>query len=168
MLALSYFYNKDYEKSVPIFMEIAQKKNDVESWFNCLNPLLMTKRMQEAKDAFTRILTLHKGLNAEQPRELNIHFIRYFYACGLNDAGLFNEALEQLEELKKIYTTLKITDDTFLYLRGVPFLSSTLELAKKVFTALGMDFTHSNYLEELKTKIDEDERNIKQYETKLL
>lgn len=33
MLALSYFYKEDYENSVAIFMEIAQKKNDVESWF---------------------------------------------------------------------------------------------------------------------------------------
>ena len=87
MLALSYFYKEDYENSVAIFMEIAQKKNDLESWFNCLNPLLLSKKMQEAKDVFITILKIHKGLNANQPRELAVPFVRYYYACGLNEAG---------------------------------------------------------------------------------
>jgi tetratricopeptide (TPR) repeat protein len=164
-LALSYFYKNDYENALVIFSEIAQKKNDVENWFNCLTTLLSMKKMQEAKEVFDKMLKMHKGLNDKQPRELAVPFVRYFYACGLNDAGLFNEALEQLEELKKIYMELKITDDSFVYIRGVPFLSSTLELAKKVFTGLGLDFARSDYLAELKNKVDRDgESLIKEYE----
>lgn len=165
VLALSYFYKEDYENSVAIFMEIAQKKNDLESWFNCLNPLLLSKKMQEAKDVFITILKIHKGLNANQPRELAVPFVRYYYACGLNEAGLFDEALEQLEELKKVYIALKVTDDTFVYIRGIPFLSNTLELAKKVFTGLEKNFANSDYLKELKRNVDDDGKIlIKKYE----
>ncbi len=165
MLALSYFYKTNYVDSLAVFKEIAKKKNDVESWFNCLNPLLLLKKMQEAKEVFTIILKLHKGLNTQQPRELGLPFIRYYYAWGLNDAGLFEEALEQLEELKKVYIALRITDDTFVYIRGVPFISNTLDLAKKVFAGLGTDLAKSNYLRELKSKVDDNGKIlIKAYE----
>ena len=164
-LALSYFYKEDYDKAIAIFMEIAQKKNDLESWFNCLNPLLIAKKMQEAQNVYNTIQKMNKDLNVNQPRELAPSFVRYYYACGLNDAGLFEKALEHLEELKKVYMALKITDDTFVYIRGVPFLSNTLELAKKVYTGLEKDFANSDYLKELKRNVDSDGKAlIEKYE----
>ena len=163
-VALSYYYKNDFEKSLTLFEEIALKKNDVESWFNVLMSLMPSQKTQQGKEVFNKILKIHKGLNDQQPRELAIPFIRFYYACGLNDNGLFDDALEQLEELKKIYMELKITDDTFVYIRGVPFLSSTLDLAKKVFEGLDMDFSNSDFLIELKNKVDyEGKITIKKY-----
>jgi tetratricopeptide (TPR) repeat protein len=165
--ALSYYYKKDYEKALTLFEEIASEKTDVESLFNVLTSLMPLGKMRQAREIFAKILETHKELDANQPRELGIPFIRYYYACGLRDAGLFDDALEQLEELKKIYIELEITDDTFVYIRGVPFLSQTLDLAKDVFDGLGADFLNSDFFKELKSKVDGDgKRLIEQYSGK--
>lgn len=86
--------------------------------------------------------------------------MRYDYAGVLCIGGLFDEALEQLDELKKIYIKLEVTDTNFLFLRGVPFFSNTLDLAKKVFTGLGMVFSQSDWLKELNQYVDDDGKRI--------
>jgi len=164
MIGLSFFYKKDYEKALTILEEIALEKNDVESWFNVLMSLMLANKPQEGKKVFNRILKLHNELKSNQPRELGINFIKYYYACGLNDAGLFDDALEQLEDIKKTYIEMKITDDTFVYIRGVPFLSDTLNLAKKIFNGLNIDFNNSGFINELETAIDDEGKKlIKKY-----
>ncbi|MCL2318396.1 MAG: hypothetical protein FWC44_05045 [Methanomassiliicoccaceae archaeon] len=160
IVALSHYYKRDYERSLPLFEEIASQKNDVESWFNVLMSLMPFNKTQQGKEVFNKILKMHKGLHKDQPRELGINYIKFYYACGLNDAGLFDEALEQLEDLKKIYTELKITDDTFVYIRGVPFLSHTLDLAEKVFDGLGRDLSDSDFLNDLEKGVDEEGKAI--------
>jgi len=155
-VALSHYYKNDFEKSLTLFEEIASIKNDVESWFNVLMSLMPLKKTQQGKAVFDKILTMHKGLDPQQPRELAIPNIRFYYANGLADNNLFNEALEQLEEIKKIYMTIVITDDTFVYIRGIPFLSSTLDLAKRVFKGLCSDISDSDFIKELINKVDDE------------
>jgi tetratricopeptide (TPR) repeat protein len=155
-VALAYYYKQDYENSLTLFEEIALKKNNTESNFNVLMSLLPLNKIPQAKELFGKMIRTNKRLTEKQPRELAVPFIRYYYACGLCDAGLFDEALEQANELKKIYMDLKITDDTFVYLRGVPFLSQTLDLAKKIFKGLGGNFSDSDFIKELKSKVDDD------------
>jgi len=164
IVALSYSQKGDTEKALELFEEIALKKDDVESWFNVMMTLMPLNKMEEAKEIFNKMLKMHKGLNDKQPRELGIPFIKYYYACGLVDAGFFSEALEHFDDLKKIYMSLKITDDTFVYIRGIPFLSMTLKWTEKAFIGLGMDFYSSDFLKELEKSVDKDgKRLIREY-----
>jgi tetratricopeptide (TPR) repeat protein len=160
IVAASYYYKQDYEHSLPLFEEIASQRNDVESWFNVLMSLMPSNKTQEGKEVFDKILKMHKGFKRDQPIELSIPYIKYYYSCGLNYAGLFDEALEHLEYLKKIYIELKITDDTFVYIRGIPFLSQTLDLARKVFDGLGKDFSNSDFLTDLEKGIDKEGKSL--------
>lgn len=157
-IALSYFQMGNYIKSLKLFEQIALTKNDVMSWFNVLTSAILSNNLQKGKDAFIKALELQKnsGFN-QQP---SVPFIRYYYACALNDVNLFNEALEQLDELKNIYMKLVITDTTFVYIRGVPFISNTLDLAKKVFDGLEINFSNSDWLIELKQNVDDDGKTI--------
>ncbi len=164
-VALSYYYKKDYKQSLSLFEEIALKKNDVESLFNVLMSLMPLNKTQQGKEVFNKLIKFHKemggaGKGQNFVPQLCIPFIRYYYANALLDAKLFEDALEQLEELKKIYIELKITDDTFLYIRGIPFMSDTLDLAKKIFEGLNMNFSNSDFLNELKIKVDDDGKDI--------
>jgi len=160
MVALSHYHKEEYEQSLPLFEHIASEKNDIESWFNVLMSLMSSKKTRQGKEVYNKIIGMHKGLDRHQPRELGFSFIAFYYACGLNDAGLFDEALVELEDLKETYLELRITDDTFVYMRGVPFLSQTLDLAKKVFDGLGKDFSNSDFLIDLEKGIDKGGKNL--------
>lgn len=157
-IALSYFRKGNYKDSLVQFERIALEKNDVVSWFNVITSAILSNEVQKGKEAFEKALELQELSDySQQP---SVPFIRYYYACALNDIGLFSEALKQLDELKAIYMKLVITDDTFVYIRGVPFMSHSLDLARKVFKGLGIDFSHSDWLKELKEKIDDDGKEI--------
>lgn len=165
-LALSYYYKRDYAQSLKYFQEIAAEKENRENLFNVLMSALALKQTEYSGEIFNKLLNLRDRTDKNSPRELGIPYIRFYYARGLYEAKLYAEAMEQIEELKKIYLCLKITDDTFLYIRGVPFLTQTLELAKNIFDARGLDFSHSSYLIELKQGVDEEGKNtICKYET---
>lgn len=157
-IALSYFRKGNYKESLELFEKVALIKNDVGSWFNVITSAILSNEIQKGKNAFNKCLELQEISGFKQ--QPSVPFIRYYYACALNDVGLFNEALEQLSELKNIYMQLVITDDTFVYIRGVPFMSHTLDLARKVFNGLRMDFSHSEWLKELKQKVDDDGKEI--------
>jgi tetratricopeptide (TPR) repeat protein len=157
-LALAYFRKGEYSKSLVPFEEIASSKNDVGSWFNVITAAVLNNDPDKGKQAFYKTIELQKASDySQQP---SMPQIRYYYACALNDIGLYSEALEQLDELKKIYMQLVITDDTFVYLRGVPFLSHTLDLAKKVMLGLNTEFSNSHWLKELKDAVDDDGKEI--------
>jgi tetratricopeptide (TPR) repeat protein len=161
-IALSYFHKGCYKESLILFQKIALIKKDTENWFNVMTTALLAKEIVIGKDAFEKTLELQKAAGYNQ--QPSIPFIRYYYACALNDIGLFLEALDQLNELKKIYMNLVITDDTFVYIRGIPFMTNTLDLAVKVFKGLGEDFSKSDWLKELKQKVDDEGKNtIEEY-----
>lgn len=157
-IALAYFGKGNYERSLPIFKKIAYIKNDVESWFNVMTSAVLSRNVQKGKEAFHKALELQE-LN-DDSQHPSVPQIRYFYGCALNDIGLNREALEQLDELKKIYMQLVITNDTFVYLRGIPFISQTLDLAKKVMKGLNIEFSSSTWLNELKEAVDEEGKEI--------
>jgi len=64
----------------------------------------------------------------------------------------------QIEELRSIYEQLKITDDTFVYIRGVPFLSHTMDVAVDVFRGLGESFAWSQWIDSFAEKLDDEGR----------
>ncbi len=161
--ALSYFRKGEYKDSMLLFEDLALLKNDVLSWYNVTQSAILSNEIQKGKDAFNKALELQRLSEFNQyPR---VPKMRYDYAGALCIVGLFNEAVEQLNELKKIYMKLEITDDNFLFLRGVPFFSHTLDLANKVFTGLGMISSLSDWLEELKQHVDDNgKRMIDRYQ----
>ena len=79
-----------------------------------------------------------------------------YYACALRGVSEHKLALIQINELRKIYEQLKITDSTFLYLRGVPFLSHTMDVAVDVFKGLGRDFSPKEWIDDFAKKLDEE------------
>lgn len=154
MVALAYYYNKDFENSLHLFEEINSIKTETESSFNVLMSLLALGEMDKAREVFDKTIKSHKGLNPKQARELSIPYIKYYYAYGLADNGLFEDALIQLNDLTDIYVDIKETDDTFLYIRGIPFLTQSLDLADKIFCGLKLDLVSSDFILKLKKSLD--------------
>lgn len=164
-LALAYFYKGDFGNSLKCFESIVSREENTENLFNVMISLLSLKKIEQAKEVFNKIIKTHRGVESTGKGknflpQLCIPYIRYYYACGLVDAGVYDEALIQLEELKKVFIDIKITDDTFLYLRGIPFFGSFIELAQKVFNGIKKKFDSSKFLNELLSNVDSDGKEI--------
>ena len=69
----------------------------------------------------------------KEPMELSGCFVRYSYAYILCDVGRSREAVEIVDYLIDVISHYKITDPTFLYIRGIPTAQMVYELIKKSF-----------------------------------
>lgn len=169
-LALAYYYKADYENSLRLFEKIAVQKNNIENLFNVMMSLLSLKKIDQAKNIFNEIIRTHQGRKSTGQGknflpQLCIPYIRYYYALGLTDAEVYDEAHIQLDELKKIYMQVRITDGTYLYLRGIPFFSDTLNLAKRIFEGQNREFKNSLFINDLLASCDmEGKELIKHYQ----
>ncbi len=169
-IALAYYYKGDHENSLRFFEKIAVQDNNTENLFNVMMSLLSLKKTDPAKNVFNEIIRTHRGRKSTGQGknflpQLCIPYIRYYYALGLADAEVYDEAFIQLDELKKIYMQVKITDGTYLYLRGIPFFNNTLDLAKRIFEGQNKEFKNSPFLNDLFVCCDAEGKDlIKQYQ----
>ena len=69
----------------------------------------------------------------KEPMELSGCFVRYYYGLVLCDVNRNHEAVEILDYLIDVISHYKITDPTFLYIRGIPTAQMVYELIKKTF-----------------------------------
>ena len=58
--------------------------------------------------------------------------MKIYFANQLIEKGNFNLAFEMLKDVSKTYCEYKILDDTFLFMRGVPFFGDYIETLDKV------------------------------------
>jgi tetratricopeptide (TPR) repeat protein len=154
LMGMTLFRQAKYQEALPHFQKAAKYNPEVNDWFNIITAATLSKNVALGRNAFENAvqLQLDNG-HKEQP---SIPFMRQYYACALRDIGEFDLALEQINELRKIYEQLKITDTTFVYIRGVPFLSNTMDVAVDVFNGLGPDFNATEWIDSFSSKLDEE------------
>lgn len=154
LIGLSLFRQGKYQEALPYFKRVTEYNPDVGDWFNVVTAGTLSNNLEIGRNAFEKAVQqqLDNG-HKEQP---SIPFMRKYYACALRDIGEFSLALEQINELRKIYEQLKITDTTFVYIRGVPFLSHTMDVAVDVFNGLGSSFNANEWIENFSSKLDKE------------
>ncbi len=156
LVALIRFRRNDYEGALVLFRDVVAVNDDAGNWFNIATAATLGGNIELGYDAFGRALTAHhQGASNDG---LSVPFMRQYYACALRDRGEFARAFQQIEELRLIYEQLKITDDNFVYIRGVPFLSHTMDVAVDVFRGLGESFDWSTWIESFAEKLDDEGR----------
>jgi len=154
LMGMSLFRQAKYQEALPYFQKATEYKPEVNDWLNVITAATLSKNIDAGRSAFEKAVQLQLDTgNKEQP---SIPFMRQYYACALRDVGEFDLALEQINELRKIYEQLKITDTTFVYIRGVPFLSHTMDVAVDVFNGLGTSFDAHEWIKNFSSKLDEE------------
>lgn len=76
-----------------------------------------------------------RQLRQEQEPQFPIAQAYANFLSSLAQEGHFQQALPYLEWLRDVYGALAITDDTFLYMRGVPFFSDFVRLSPPIVKA---------------------------------
>ncbi|MBC7449945.1 MAG: hypothetical protein H7259_00495 [Cytophagales bacterium] len=137
IIGLSYFRQHLFDKAQIIFEAITKESEDSDDWFNLVTSSAMNNNVQLSEHAFEKTLEYVK----KHPKKgsLPIPNMHFFYMQALKDIGEYEKAFVQLTRLGNIYATYGITDTTFLYMRGVPMLSQTLDAGKQILEHVSRD-----------------------------
>ena len=90
----------------------------------------------------------------KEPIELSDCFVRYYYGLILCEVNRNIEAVEIVDYLIDAISHYKITDPTFLYIRGIPTAQMVCELIKKTFVDDEMQL--KEYKNRLVSLLDDD------------
>jgi len=157
VVALSEFRKRNFTEAMVLFQGLAAASADASDWFNVITAAAMAGEIPTAEHALQVAIQCQEAANySQQP---SIPFMRYYFACALRDRREYGTAFGQLEELRALYEQLRITDDTYLHLRGMPFLSQTMSLAVEVLRGLGDSIEPEVWLQDFGGRLDEDGEN---------
>lgn len=149
---LAHFQRGEYAAATDLLEAAAKVTDDPDGWFNVATSATMAGDVERGAKAFGR------AVEGEGSERLSLPQMHFYYALALKEAGEYERALEPLTWLRSVYADLTITDDTFVYIRGVPFLSHTLDLAVEVFTALARGNEGRAWMNELASEVDAEGR----------
>lgn len=153
LVALVTFRKRDYASALPLFERVAAATGKSDDLFNVMTCSAILGQADHAQQIFDELTRRRESGDTDGP---SLPQIWYYFGCSLREGGHPSRALPMVEKLRAVYEQLRITDDTFVYIRGVPFLSNTLTLAFDVFRALGSNFDACGWLQEFSKALDED------------
>ena len=148
IVGLARFQLQEYALAADALEIVARRRNGSDDWFNVATSATLARQVDRGRRAYDEAVARGRW------ERLNSAQAPFYYAFALRDVGAYEQALDPLTELRAVYAALSITDDTFLYIRGVPFLSDTLELATEIFQALGRPAEGRAWMEELIEAVD--------------
>lgn len=156
-LALAYFHTENYKKSTELFERICQNNKNAVDWFNLATSAIMNNDTQKGLQALETAIRFNKETKTDG-KGIPTPFMYLYAAHALKDSGEFDLAFKQLNKLRDIYKSLSITDDTFLYMRGVPFFSEFISLAKAILpNQKAVD--PQKWIKQISSSLDEDGQN---------
>jgi hypothetical protein len=148
--ALSLFENAQYKESYPLFEELAKKTDQDHDWLSVVTSSAMAGEFDVAEKAFQFLFTRitgkvekHNNMIAEGKDGISDDIpvspsqLLFYHSFSLAEGGNAQRALKPAGELTEIYCIGEITDDHFLYMRGVPFFANFLNLLQALEKHLG-------------------------------
>ena len=130
--ALSLSREGKHIEAYPIFERLYYKQRNATNRFNLFQCAVYCGKT-EIENKLYEELKCYSPNPKKEPMELSGCFIRYSYAYILCDMGRSREAIEIVDYLIYVISHYKITDPTFLYIRGIPTAQMVYELIKKTF-----------------------------------
>ncbi|XOV91786.1 MAG: hypothetical protein ACFHWX_16430 [Bacteroidota bacterium] len=165
LIALSNFRLGDYGTSRIIFKELVVNSKNPDDWFNLVTSATLNNEIELGKQAFDKAIELYRKNGKKD--NLSVPSMMFYYMQCLKDIKCYDLAFEQLDGLRKIYTDLKITDSTFLYLRGVPFFEHSIDASEEILINLDPQIV-KDWLTQFKKSVDDDgQQYLAEFEQKL-
>lgn len=124
--ALNFFEKQEFNKALPLFEEVAANDNCAENWFNVATCAVMARQLPQGQEALAKATTLAD--KESNPDGLSVGMMHFYFMCALRDSGFVEEGMKELEGFREGYSSLKITDDMFLSIRGLPSLQQFLAM----------------------------------------
>ena len=165
IIALTYFRQGNYEKSTSMFDQLASDSKNPDDWFNLVTSLTLMSKYMESEKALKKAIELYAEFGNHD--NISIPNMRFYYMQALKDMKQYERAYSQLEALSEFYIKLTITDSTFLYMRGVPFLEHTVDSSKEILENINPSISRK-WINSLKNGIDKyGKEYLTEFENKL-
>lgn len=151
IIGLVKFRQGKFSESEKIFSDSAANSSDPVDWFNLMTSSTLNKNLDISKKAFNKAVDLRMSIKKS---DISVPQIIYYYMLALRDIKEYTLAFDQFIKMADIYGKYGITDDTFLYMRGVPFFHGAIEQAKSILEHVSKGESEA-VLSKLKTQVDE-------------
>lgn len=125
LLAMSNFNLENYLKASDAFEILTEGSENPDDWFNLSTSAIMCGQVDKGIAAFDEAIETFKTNGTKE--NLTPGMMTYYVMCALRDVGEHDRAFIQMDKLGKSFMQLKITDPTFLTVRGLPFFTTVLE-----------------------------------------
>ena len=143
-----------------IYEELYNKSKNATNAFNLFQCAVYCGKKDVEEKLYNKLKNYVPNIRKE-PMELSGCFVRFYYGIILCDVKRNDEAIEIIDYLIDVISHYKITDPTFLYVRGIPTATMIKDLIEKAFA--NDDKRKEEYLEKLKASVD---KNSSIYELK--
>ena len=130
--ALNLSKENNHTEAYPIYEELYNKKSSATNSFNLLMCAVHCGKIEVEKKIYKRLQNYIPNIKKE-PMELSGCFVRYYYGLTLCEVNRHKKAIEIVDYLIDVISHYKITDPTFLFIRGIPTAQMIYELIKKTF-----------------------------------
>lgn len=165
MIALSYFREKQFVEALPYFQDLAIQSNNSNDWFNVATTSILCKQIDKGMEAFGKAIDLSQQNNTNQ--SIPIGHMSLYIMHAFKDIEEYDLAFVQMMKLKDVYTQLKITDDHFLFVRGLPSIRQVLTAGKEVLEKQKV-MNCDEWLNDFGNSIDQEGQNyIEEYRQNL-
>lgn len=165
IIALTHFRQGNFEKSTLMFDLLASDSKNPDDWFNLVTSLTLMSKFSESEKALKKAIELYTEFGNHD--NISIPNMRFYYMLALKNLKQYERAYSQLEALSEVYIKLTITDGTFLYMRGVPFLEHTVDSSKEILENINPSVS-KKWITSLKNGIDKyGKEYLTEFENKL-
>ncbi|MCB9062701.1 MAG: hypothetical protein H6622_14345 [Halobacteriovoraceae bacterium] len=155
---VAYFHMKDYVNASKVYNDLAIQTQDSVDWFNLSISQTLLGEIDKGEESFKNCIKAIKLVGATT--RFNRASALYYYGCSLFDVHQYEKSTDILLRLFPIYESLQITDTTFLYIRGIPSFSESLERLVKSAKMAG-NYEHvKKVLLGIKDNFDEEGQSI--------
>ncbi|HMR24119.1 MAG TPA: hypothetical protein PKC21_02085 [Oligoflexia bacterium] len=139
--ALEAFETKEYQVASKLFQEVFIRSKKSIDCFNAVVCLIYLKKFDDAEEKFINVV---KAWNDEVDNrtappdtdQINLASLTYNFMRYLIQFKEYNRAWKYFLDMLGVYKHLKITDSTFLYLRGIPFFIDFITAMDLLFAEL--------------------------------
>lgn len=130
LTAMAHFQLQNYKLASAFFQQVSQTSGAPNDFFNLATTSALAGEISRSRIAY--FSALQSAQHDAEEDHLPPPFMMFYYMQALRDAEAWENAFLVLGHLSAFYRELHVTDDDFLYSRGVPLLAHSLQAASDI------------------------------------
>ena len=130
LCALSYSAMKRYPEAFPCWLALFQHEPSAHNAVQLATTSVICDEVARGEAWMEKAAEVNHDTHEQSDVAARVNFI-----SALMQSGHMREALPHLAWVRDVYGHVRITDSTFLYMRGIPFFSSFLENSFEILKA---------------------------------
>ncbi|RQR85362.1 hypothetical protein DIE11_04910 [Burkholderia sp. Bp9012] len=151
LCALSYSAMERYPEAFPYWLALFDREPSAHNAVQLATTSVMCGEVERGEAWMQKAAEINHDTHEQSDVAARVNFI-----SALMQSGHLREALPHLAWVRDVYGHVRITDSTFLYMRGIPFFSSFLENSLDILKATQPADAIAPWYGELKGKLDEE------------